>query len=37
MRHDPHSTLKEILFKTLTTDYQVADDEANRIAAQAGT
>ena len=36
MRHDPHSTLKETLVKTLTIGYQVAGEEASQIAAQVG-
>ncbi len=37
MRHDPKAILKNTLVETLTTRYQVADDEATRIAAQVAT
>ena len=37
MRHDPLSDFRNTLVKTLTTGYQVTDEEANRIAAQVGT
>ena len=37
MHHDPHADLRNLLVKTLTTDYRASDEEAGSIAAQVGT